>query len=273
MKINNIDKTLMMIFLLEECNFSCDHCVRSDEPMDQGYRLTFQQLNNCLTDCRELQTIKWVHFSGGEPTLWTESDFDLVDLLLAISRAGFEPGFTTNGSYFIDQNKCEDLFNRYMAESNKPLHLYLSIDYFHQNFDINRGRATCLDNVIESLGNMPLKKTKLIDITTIVVISKDPGSVLPAHMINHYKSMGVKFNFIPLGFKGKAKAFGHLCPEPDSDKLGDLGAYQQFRQKQKPTKPKSNLVLIGDNYYLPEPWRRVAVVGQVNSDLWSIIDA
>ena len=48
--LENIDSTFMMIFLLEECNFSCDHCVRCDEPMAPGYTLTYEQLNTCLSD-------------------------------------------------------------------------------------------------------------------------------------------------------------------------------------------------------------------------------
>ena len=70
--MTNINKSLMMIFLLEECNFSCNHCVREDEPMPINYKLTFEQLKLCLTDCQTLETIEWVHFSGGEPTLWTD---------------------------------------------------------------------------------------------------------------------------------------------------------------------------------------------------------
>jgi MoaA/NifB/PqqE/SkfB family radical SAM enzyme len=101
MEIKIGDKSLMMIFLLEECNFSCDHCVREDEPMHPGYKLSFEQLKMCLSDCHSLQSIEWVHFSGGEPTLWTDGKRDMVDLLIEISRAGFEPGFITNGSNFM----------------------------------------------------------------------------------------------------------------------------------------------------------------------------
>ena len=105
MEYDIIDRTLMMIFLLETCNLSCPHCVRDDEPMDTGYRLTSRQLLECLRDCDRLETIEWVHFSGGEPTLWREGERDLVDLLVDISNAGFEPGFTTNGVLNIGRSK------------------------------------------------------------------------------------------------------------------------------------------------------------------------
>ena len=80
MTVRITDTSLMMLFLLEECNFACPHCVRDEEPMPPGYRLTFEQLRACLRDCRGLPSVSWVHFSGGEPTLWEEAGLDLVDL-------------------------------------------------------------------------------------------------------------------------------------------------------------------------------------------------
>ena len=100
MVIEILDRSMIGILLLERCNFECPHCVRSDEPMDPGYQLSFQQLQQCLGDCHALKSITWVHFSGGEPTLWTEGDRDLVDLLLETAKAGYTPSFTTNGSSF-----------------------------------------------------------------------------------------------------------------------------------------------------------------------------
>ena len=69
MKIEIDDKSLMMIFLLEECNLECAHCIREDESMEPGYRLSFEQLQLCLSDCHGLESIRWVHFSAGEPAL------------------------------------------------------------------------------------------------------------------------------------------------------------------------------------------------------------
>jgi hypothetical protein len=39
-RIEVADPSLMMIFVIEECNFVCPHCVREEEPMEPGYRLT-----------------------------------------------------------------------------------------------------------------------------------------------------------------------------------------------------------------------------------------
>lgn len=270
LKIKKFDKSLMMIFLLEECNFSCNHCVREDEPMAPGYKLSFEQLKKCLSDCNKLESIEWVHFSGGEPTLWTDGNRNLTDLLIEISKADFEPGFTTNGSFFINYKECNDFFQKYINNANKPMRLYLSIDTFHNNFDVEKGRAESLDNVIKCKNNMPTEKTELIKIVLIVVISKDSKSLLPNEMIDYYKSFGVEFNFIPLGFKGKAKSNSHLCPNLDSDNPEEMGVYYQFHQKKKKQELARNIVLIGNDYYLPDPWIKIAALGDLPKNIIDI---
>ncbi len=268
-ELNITDKSLMMIFLLEPCTFSCPHCVREDEPMAPGYKLSFAQLKLCLKDCRNLQSVKWVHFSGGEPTLWTDGEHDLADLLIEISQAGFGPGFTTNGSNFEDHNQCYELLHKYFDHATVPLRLYLSIDTFHTNFDIEKGRSTSLDNVLKFKDNISPEKRKLLNITVISVISKDTNSLLPDEMVEHYSTLGVKFNFIPLKLKGKAKSFAQLCPDLSSDRPEDLGAYYRFRPQEPPkdTTASSNLVLIGDDYYLPDPWRKVGRLGNLPEEI------
>ena len=271
MKIEIGDKSLMMIFLLEECNLECAHCLREDEPMDTGYKLSFGQLQLCLSDCRSLESIRWVHFSGGEPTLWTEGNRDLVDLLLEITRADFTPGFTTNGRSFVDYSRCHDFFAKYVDGSTKPLRVYFSIDTFHHNFAVKKGRAQSLDNVIKCKQELPRAKADLLDIAVMAVVSKDPESLLPDEMIEHYESLGVAFSFGPLLPMGKAKSFIHLCPDLSSDNPEDSGAYLRFHKKEnrkKRAETKSqyradNIILIGDDYYFADPWRRVAQLGHL----------
>lgn len=260
----------MMIFLLEECNFSCSHCVREDEPMGPDYRLSFGQLQLCLSDCRSLDSVRWVHFSGGEPTLWTDGNHDLVDLLLEISDAGFTPGFTTNGSHFANYDLCHDFFEKYLDGSAMPLRLYVSIDTFHNNFDAEKGRSQSLDNVIRCKTDMSPGKGELLNIAVAAVISKDARSLLPDEMIRHYESLGVTFSFVPLRCKGKGKKLSHLCPDLGSDKPEDLGAYYRFCQTGAQSKRnQENLdealctVLIGDDYYVSWPWRKVAELGRL----------
>lgn len=271
MKIDIHDKSLMMIILLEECNLTCAHCVREDEPMDPGYRLSFEQLQSCLSDCHSLEAIRWVHFSGGEPTLWKEGNRNLVHLLLQISEAGFTPGFTTNGSYFVDYRRCREFFEEYLSGSTMPLRLYLSIDTFHRNFAARRGRARILDNVIRCRQELPSAKADLLNINVLTVISKDPASLLPVEMVEYYESLGVTFGFVPLLLRGKTKSFSHLCPDLSSDNPDDLGAYYRFyreqdrkRQRRPGNRHEASFInLIGDDYYFDNPWRNVGQLGNL----------
>ena len=90
-------------------------------------------------------------------------------------------------------------------------------------------------------------------------------------MIRHYEYRGVSFGFVPLLFYGKAKAFGHLCPDLSSDNPEDLGAYQRYYSKEKQKKWNetghqdrvAHMLLIGDDYYFDKPWRKVASLGQL----------
>jgi molybdenum cofactor biosynthesis enzyme MoaA len=266
MSIEIGDKSLMMIFLLEECNFFCAHCGREDAPMDPGYKLSFEQLQSCLSDCRSLESTSWVHFSGGEPTLWTEGNRSLVDLLVEIGKAGYTPGFTTNGSYFLDYSKCHELFGKYFDNSNMPLRLYVSVDTFHGNFDAKAERAQSLDNVVRCKRGLSPEKWDLFNIAVLTTISKKRKSLLPDEMIKHYESLGVTFVFVPLYPIGKAKSFNHLCPDLNSDNPEDLGAYRRFhkknkrkqRDKTKHQQRTDHIILIGDDYYFSDPWLKVA---------------
>lgn len=285
MNLNIGNTSLMMVFLLEECNFACPHCVRDDEPMARGYRLTLQQLRSCLADCRQLQAVRWVHFSGGEPTLWEEAGRDLVDLLLAISDAGFTPGFTSNGSAFLDYDGCNRFFRRYFDASSTPLRLYLSIDTFHRNFDPETGRARCLDNVLRCRRRLPEDKETQLETNVLVTVSKEIISLLPEAMVAHYESLGANFSFVPLRFRGRAKALGDICPVLDSDDPSDLGAYVRFHRSQvidgaaeaSKREKVPNLILIGDAYYvareasddLIDRWLKVGHLGALPDDVVS----
>lgn len=271
MKIEISDKSLMMIFLLKECNLTCAHCANEDAPMDSGYKFSFEQLRSCLSDCRSLESIRWVHFTGGEPTLWSEGNQDLSDLLLEIAKAGFTPGFTSNGSFFVDYGKCHDFFGKYVDGSSMPLRIYLSIDTFHKNFSRTKERAKSLDNIIKCKKELPRARADLLETNVITVISRDFNSLLPNGMIRYYESRGVAFGFIPLLPVGRAGSFNHLCPDLSSNDPEDLGAYHLFhhkesRRQQSKAKNKHRadfINLIGNDYYFTNPWRKVAQLGML----------
>ena len=138
-----------------------------------------------------------------------------------------------------------------------------------------KGRAKSLDNIIKFKKELPREKADLLDITVIVIISKDLDSLLPEEMIKHYQSLGIKFNFVPLYPLGKAKSFSHLCPDLDSDNPEDLGAYGRYHKKGSRKKSDENnnrlrtdhIILIGDDYYFSDPWHKVGRLGHLPDEI------
>ncbi|MEN8149097.1 MAG: radical SAM protein [Planctomycetota bacterium] len=256
MDIEIRDTTMASILLLEPCNFDCPHCLRSDEPMERGYRLTFDQLERFLFDCRTLETVELVHFSGGEPTLWREGDRDLVDVLLAVADAGFTPWFTTNGSAWIDPEACRTFLRRYLAGTERDLIVTVSVDTFHDNFDRESGRADCLDGLAAAIAGLPETDVTRLEIRIAATTSTDPDSHLPEEMVEHYEGLGMAFRFGPLVAMGRAREeMADLCPEPDA--VDRATAHW--------------LVLIGEDYYLPlvggtdaeRDWPRAGSLGRL----------
>jgi len=285
--IEILDKSRMAILLLERCNFDCPHCCRVDEPMPPGYQLSFEQLRSCLSDCQALASISWFHFTGGEPTLWAENGRDLVDLLLAVSEAGFVPSFTSNGSSFLDYERCRGFFERYLDNSATRMIVYLSIDTFHGNFSAEEGRAPSVDSVARFRQGLPPDQADLLDVRIVATVSKAAESLVPDEMVRHYESLGMPFMFGPLTLKGEARLhLAYLCPDLGSDDPEALGAYQRFHQPRERKVSASNgtrkreqttaLALIGDDYYFhiptrdsefPDQWRKVAQLGHLPDDI------
>jgi hypothetical protein len=264
------DKSLMMVFLLEECNRSCPHCVREEEPMDSGYKLSLDQLRRCLEDCRRLESVRWVHFSGGEPTLWSDSGAGLTGALLEVAQAGYVPGFTTNGSRFEDYVACCDFLGRYVASASVRLRTFLSVDTFHRNFDAGTGTCRSLDNVLRFRSTLPGDRGALLEVIPLAVVSKDPASLLPEKMMRRYESLGAPFRVVALRPKGRARRLADECPDLGSSVEQRLGAFSRFRPRQARagTDQAPNLVLIGDDYYLSEPeWRVVAKLGRLPKEV------
>jgi hypothetical protein len=264
------DNSLLMVFLLEECNGSCRHCVREEEPMAAGYRLSQTQLRQCLADCARLESLRWVHFSGGEPTLWSDGDRNLTDALLDVARAGYVPGFTTNGSRFEDYAACRDFFQKYVAAVDVPLRTFISVDTFHRNFDVGSCSCRSLDNVLRYRDTLPGHQQALLEVHPLAVISKSPASLLPAEMLRRYESLGAPFRVVPLRPKGRARLLAEECPNLDGDTEQDLGAFYRFRPRgaEVGTAPATNLVLVGKDYYLSEPeWRVVAKLGHLPEEV------
>jgi MoaA/NifB/PqqE/SkfB family radical SAM enzyme len=80
--------------LTNRCNFSCGHCIRSeDEP--HGY-LPVTIVNKVLTEVQAYQPISLVAFTGGEPTLHPQ----FADIVELVATHRYRVTFVTNGWNF-----------------------------------------------------------------------------------------------------------------------------------------------------------------------------
>jgi MoaA/NifB/PqqE/SkfB family radical SAM enzyme len=81
------------ILLTYRCTFRCDHCFVWGSPDQQGV-FTRAAVHQVLEQARNVGTIEWVFFEGGEPFLYYPI---LLDGVRAASALGFHVGVVTNG--------------------------------------------------------------------------------------------------------------------------------------------------------------------------------
>jgi organic radical activating enzyme len=236
------------VTLLHKCNFKCAHCGylyvsdSEDHDIKPGYRMTWDQIQRLIAECSSIEGERfgWV-INGGEPTLWEEGNLRLMDVLLSAADAGIFPSYNTNGSYFVDYDRCHDFFHRYSEKAAIPLKTFVSVDKFHDNYDHEKGRAESLDNIVKVLAEMSGDKRKMHQVHVVTIVSKDPNSYLPAGMKEYYGAGGVTFGDFPMQPIGRAKDL--MDEMPDSEEF--------FRKMPPPPKDGGGYPigsLIGEYY-------------------------
>jgi hypothetical protein len=73
------------LLLSYQCTFECDHCFVWGSPF-QGGVMTLENIRHILNQAKDLGTVKWIYFEGGEPTLF-------YPILLRGVRLAKEKGF------------------------------------------------------------------------------------------------------------------------------------------------------------------------------------
>jgi len=87
MKLNGLH-----LLLTYQCNFECDHCFVWGGPWQSGV-MTLEQLHEIFRQARELETLEWIYFEGGEPFLYYPILLRGVQMATAM---GFHSGIVTN---------------------------------------------------------------------------------------------------------------------------------------------------------------------------------
>jgi MoaA/NifB/PqqE/SkfB family radical SAM enzyme len=80
------------LLLTYECNYECDHCFVWGGPAQTG-TMTIDTVDNILAQARELGSIEWIYFEGGEAFLYFET---MIAGIRAAKESGFKVGIVSN---------------------------------------------------------------------------------------------------------------------------------------------------------------------------------
>ena len=80
------------ILLTYRCDLECDHCFVWGSPRQTGV-MSLESVRETLSQAKELRTLDWIYFEGGEPFLYYSA---LVGGVREASRLGFKVGVLSN---------------------------------------------------------------------------------------------------------------------------------------------------------------------------------
>ena len=89
--------TGLHLLLTYQCTFECDHCFVWSSPFQTG-TMTLSQIRHILEQARQLETIEWIYFEGGEPTLYYPI---LLTSVQQANNLGFKVGIVSNAYWAL----------------------------------------------------------------------------------------------------------------------------------------------------------------------------
>jgi organic radical activating enzyme len=119
------------LLLTYQCNFECDHCFVWGSPWQSG-TMTLQTVRQILQQAKDLGSVRWIYFEGGEPFLYYAA---LAKGVREAAEMGFQVGIVTNGYWATDAPDA--------LESLKPFadliqDLSVSSDIYHWSEKVSR---------------------------------------------------------------------------------------------------------------------------------------
>jgi hypothetical protein len=155
--------TGLHILLTYQCNFECDHCFVWGSPWQSG-TFTLRQLDDVLSQAKDVGTVSSIYFEGGEPFLYYPVMLKAVDRAVGM---GFEVGMVSNGYWATTK---EDALIWLEPLVGKLVDLSVSSDLFHYDATLSR-QAENASQAAEELG---------IPIGTISIAHPETEKVDPA---------------------------------------------------------------------------------------------
>lgn len=114
------------LLLTYQCNFKCDHCFVWGSP-DQYGTMTLSLIGEILRQARDMGSVEWIYFEGGEPFLYYAALRRGVEMA---SSAGFKVGIVSNAYWATgpeDALACLEPFAGIVQD------LSVSSDAYHWN--------------------------------------------------------------------------------------------------------------------------------------------
>jgi len=112
------------LLLSYRCDRECDHCFVWGSPKQSG-TMTLETIRQVLKQAKDLGTVEWIYFEGGEPFLYYAV---LLKGVQEANRQGFRVGIVTNGYWAIGE---EDALEALRPFSGLVQDLTLSSDLYH----------------------------------------------------------------------------------------------------------------------------------------------
>jgi MoaA/NifB/PqqE/SkfB family radical SAM enzyme len=126
------------LLLTYQCNFECDHCFVWGSPWQSG-TMTLRDVRRILRQARNLRTVEWIYFEGGEPFLY------YATLLKGVQEAvqmGFQVGVVSNSYWATDEDDalvCLEPFAGLVQD------LSISSDLYHYSQELSQqAKHACL---------------------------------------------------------------------------------------------------------------------------------
>lgn len=117
------------ILLTYSCTFECDHCFLHSAPSAPG-TFTVKRMSTLIAQAKELPSVEWIFFEGGEPFLY----YPLLLLGLRLAQQlGFRTGLVSN-CYWATSEADARLWLEPVAEAGVD-ELQLSDDAYHHGDD------------------------------------------------------------------------------------------------------------------------------------------
>jgi len=225
---NNKDSGLAIV-THTYCNKNCAYCQRTALP-NNDFTLSFPELKRSI---KQLGNIRLhykpkIYFTGGEPMLWEDGEYDILDVLIECSRQGVKPVIATNGSRFVDIDYAKHFVEEYLQKVNIPLSIWITADRWHGNICRKTGTIAAVDTLQQAIKESSNTEAHIkLFLQSTISLS---GPEWQIQVLKNYLNKGILFKVNPLMPWGKGKAFLENCPTISLlDKSQNrLGAYEPF---------------------------------------------